>query len=137
MLDFLKKLEWKQIAIALAAVGVIGSSDPDTALISIVAMVIVAMVNLVAKATDQPVGRGWVSLLVYVVAFVLAIAANPPVFGLPTWNGDPAYLGEQLAAMVAAFGPVALAMTGSATILYNALSKLVFERIEDKLLPKG
>jgi hypothetical protein len=133
-MDFLRKLEWKQVVIALAAVGVISTSDPEAAFISVLAMAIVFVVNLAAKAQNKPVGRGWVSLLVYGVAFAMTIVAHPPVVSLPIWTGDPAIYTVYLAQLLAEFGPTALAMTGSATILYNALSKLVFERLENGVL---
>ena len=129
--DFLKKIEWKQLAIALAAMGVISTSDPEAAIISVVAMIIVALVNLTTKSIGKPVGRGPITILVYLVALVMAVLSNPPASGLPTWAGDPADYAAQIAVLIAAFGPYALALTGSATILYNALAKLVFEKIED------
>lgn len=137
MVAFLKKLDWKQIALVLTATGVLTVSDPNAALISIVAVVIVAMINLVYKAQGKPVGRGWVTLLVYAAAFAMALAANPPVAGFPIWTGDPAAYTEQLAVLFAEMGPYALAMTGSATIIYNALSKQVIARIENKFLDEG
>lgn len=130
-MELLKKIEWKQVVIALAALGVITTSDPDAAILSILAMVIVLLINLAAKAQGKPVGRGAVSLFVYAVAFVLAIASNPPALGLPVWAGDPASFMSEVAGLIAAFGPYALAMTGSATILYNALSKLVVEKLDN------
>jgi hypothetical protein len=137
MEKFLKQLEWKQIAAVLLALGVISTSDQSTALISVFAMLIVAMINLFAKFTKKSVGRGWVSLLVYSVAFGLAIVSNPTSLGtLPIWQGDAAKYTEQLAELVNQFGPIALTLTGSATILYNALSRIVFDKIEDKLLPE-
>jgi hypothetical protein len=136
-MEMLKKIEWKQIVVALAALGVISTNDPEAALISVAAMLMVVIINLVAKATDKPIGRGAVSIFVYVVAFGMAIFAYPPVTGYPVWGGDPAAYMEQLAALFAEFGPYALALTGSATVLYNGLSKLVFDRIEDHLLAKG
>jgi len=134
MAKFLKKFDWKQIALILTATGVLTVSDPNAALISIVAVVIVAMINLVYKAQGKPVGRGWVTMLVYAAAFAIALAANPPAAGFPVWTGDPAAYTQQLAVLFAEMGPYALAMTGSATIIYNALSKQVIERIENKLL---
>lgn len=133
-MEILKKLEWKQIVIALAAIGVISTSDPEAGMISILAMAIVFVVNLAAKAQGKPVGRGWVSLLVYGVAFGMTVIAHPPVVTFPVWAGDPAVYTVYLAQLLADFGPTALAMTGSATILYNALSRLVFERLEEKVL---
>lgn len=133
-MEFLKKLEWKQIAIALAALGVISSSDPDSAFISVVAMLVVLIINLAAKLYDKPISKSWVSMLVYAVAFGLTLASQWTAIGWPVWTGEPAQYTEQLALVLADFGPVALALTGSATILYNALSKLVFEKIEEKVL---
>lgn len=132
-----KKIEWKQVVVALAALGILSTSEPEAAILSIAAMVLVAILNLVAKATDRPIGRGWVSVLVYGVAFSMAVIANPPAAGLPIWAGDAAVYVGQLAVILADFGPYALALTGSATILYNALSKLVFERLEERILARG
>lgn len=131
--DFFKKIEWKQLAIALAALGIISTSDPDAAVISVIAMIIVAVFSLASKALDKPIGRGWLTITVYGVALGLAVAFNPPMTGFPIWTGDPSLFTAQLAALLAEFGVYALALTGSATILYNAILKIVVDEIEHKI----
>lgn len=129
-----KNLSWKQIVAALAALGIISTSDPDAAVISLAAMAIVALFGLASKALKKPIGRGWLTITVYVVAFGLAMVANPPVSGFPIWLGDPSLYVAQLAGLMAEFGMYALALTGSATILYNAILKIVVDEIEDKII---
>ncbi len=135
-MEALKKLDWKQIVIALAALGVVGTSDPDTALISIMAMMIVALITLWTKYLNRPIHRGAISLIVYLVAFGLAFVSHTPSLAIPDLSGNPDVAAAQLATLIEQLGPIALALTGSATIVYNALSSLVFERI-DQLLPRG
>jgi len=134
MKDVLKKLSWRQIAAALAALGIISSNDPYAAVISLAAMGIVALFSLASKALDKPIGREWLTVTVYVVSFILAMAANPPAHGFPAWTGDPAVYAAQLASLLADFGVYALAVTGSATVVYNAMLKAVVDQIESKMV---
>lgn len=135
-MELLKKLDWKQVVAVLVAMGVLSTADQDTAILSVFAVLIAAVVNLGAKYFDVKLGRGWISLLVYGVAFGLAVFGQPPSISLPVWSGDPAAVTTNLAALIEAVGAYALVVTGSATILYNALAKLVFDKIDD-LMPKG
>lgn len=132
----LKTIPWKQIFVALMALGVISGSDPNTVIISLFAMAIVAVCTLGAKYFDKPIERGWVSLIVYAVSFGLALAQQSYTLSLPVWSGDPVAFTDQLAALIGQIGPLALTITGAATIFYNALSKIVFEKLEERL-PRG
>ncbi|PKN91093.1 MAG: hypothetical protein CVU44_20980 [Chloroflexi bacterium HGW-Chloroflexi-6] len=133
-MEFFKRFSWQQVVLALAGLGIISSSDPDAAVISVAAMVIVALFGLASKALTKPIGRGWLTITVYAFAFGLAMVAHPPAGGFPIWTGDPSIYMAQLAALLAEFGVYAMALTGSATVLYNAILKIVVDAIDEKLL---
>lgn len=133
MKNVLKELSWKQIVAALAALGIITTSDPDSAVISLAAMVVVALFGLASKAMTEPIGREWLSITVYLTALALSIASDPPAAGLLVWQGDAAEFVSRLASILSEFSTYALAVTGSATILYNAILKIVVDEIEGKL----
>jgi hypothetical protein len=134
MEQFFKRFSWQQVVLALAGLGLISSNDPDAAVISVAAMVIVALFGLASKALSKPIGRGWLTITVYAFAFGLSMIAHLPAAGFPVWAGDAALYTEQLAALLAEFGVYAMALTGSATVLYNAILKVVVDTIDEKLV---
>jgi hypothetical protein len=135
-MEFLKKFSWGQVLAALAALGIISTSEPEGAVISLAVVGIVALFGLVSKATKKPIGRAWLTITVYVVSFGLAMFSQPPTGSLPVWTGDPAMFTAQLAMVLAEFGVYALALTGAATVLYNTIFDKVVAEIEHRL-PQG
>jgi hypothetical protein len=104
-------------------------TDIQLYVLSVLAMVIVAVVNGLAKAKVQ-IGRGWLTAGVYVVAGALAFAWSAPMFPMfPAWDSEmsifvPAFF-QWFSDVLMVVGPV----VGLATLLYNALWAKVEEGV--------
>ena len=96
-------------------------SEIQLYVISIVAMVIVALVNALAKA-KVTIGRGWLTAGVYVVAGLLAYAWAAPIFpAFPAWNGEMSIFVPALFTWFSDLLVVVGPTVGFATLVYNAL----------------
>lgn len=132
MLQKLKSLNWPAIVAALAALGIITTADPVLAAISIAGMLLVTLLNFLARSFKVRVGAEWLSIILYGVATVLAVLLEPlslPLF--PVYPGDPVTFAQAVAEFIARTAPLAGSITASATLIYNALKPLVW----DKVLP--
>ena len=132
MLQKLKSLNWPAIVAALAALGIITTADPVLAAISIAGMLLVTLLNFLARSFKVRVGAEWLSIILYGVATVLAVLLEP--FNLPSfpvYPGDPVTFAQAVAEFIARTAPLAGSITASATLIYNALKPLVW----DKVLP--
>jgi len=128
----IKSLDWKSIVAALAALGIVSSADPEVAAISIGAMLIVTLVNFLARTFGVKVGAGWLSIGLYAVSVAIAIFLNPiAVPSVPVYPGDPVTYAQAITELIEKTAPMATALMASATLVYNALKPLVW----DKVLP--
>ena len=136
----LKSLNWNWSAIValLFAVGIVGTNDPALAAISLAGMAIVALLNFMARSFGIRIGAGWLTIGLYVVSGVLAYFLSPiPFPALPEYGGDPALFAEAVAGFVSALGPLAGTLMASATLVYNALKPLVFDKYLPAVEPPG
>lgn len=128
----LKSLNWSAITAALVALGIITTADPMLAAVSIAGMLIVTFGNFLARTFGIRIGAGWLSIGLYAVSTVIAIMLDPvsiPAF--PAFGSDPAQFAQAVADFIAQTAPLAGVITTAATLVYNALKPLVF----DKYLP--
>lgn len=134
-MDTLKKQNWSAIAAALAALGIVSSADPLLAAISVVAMVIVFGVSYGVRLSGRKMPAGWLSILLYCVSTVLAVIFGGAVLplSLPSWGGDVAMYVTDWAAFIEITAPYAATFTASATVIYNALKPLVFDRLKPEI----
>ena len=105
-------------------------------IISIVAMLITYVVNVIFKSYGWKPRRGWLSALLYVVAgglaFVWGAASLPP---FPAYVDPPSFVAgfiNYITALLTALGPV----VALATLIYNALAKTVLDQWADSIAPK-
>lgn len=127
-----KSLNWPAIVAALAALGIITTADPMLAAISIAGMLLVTLLNFLARSFKVRVGAEWLSIILYGVATVLAVLLEPiNLPSLPVYPGDPVTFAQAVAEFIARTAPLAGSITASATLIYNALKPLVW----DKVLP--
>jgi len=124
---------WRTLVGALV-VGVAWAADHESAVITTVAMVVVWLVNALAKWKGITLGRAKLTAVLYVLAMVMSVAFKWQMLPLaPIWHGDPA----AFAAALIEYGTVLITLSsvyvGGATAIYNMLLKQVF----DKLTPKA
>jgi len=132
MLQKMKSLNWPAIVAALAALGIITTADARLAAISIAGMLIVTLLNFLARSFNYRIGAGWLSIGLYVVSTILAVLLEPfNLPSLPVYPGDPVTFAQAVAEFIARTAPLAGSITASATLIYNALKPLVW----DKVLP--
>ena len=128
----LKSLNWPAIVAALAALGIITTADPMLAAISIAGMLIVTLLNFLARTYGIQIGAGWLSIILYIVSTILAILIEPIILpAFPAYAGDPSIYANAIADFIQGTAPLAGAITAAATLIYNALKPLVW----DKVLP--
>jgi hypothetical protein len=128
----IKSLDWKAIAAALAALGIVTSADPQLAAISIAGMMIVTLLNFLARSFGVRVTAGWLTIFLYAVSTGIAVLLNPvSVPAWPVYAGDPAVYLLTIVEFVENTAPIATSITAAATLVYNALKPLVW----DKVLP--
>lgn len=126
-----KKLSWSSIVAALFALGVIGTTDPETAAIGLVASGIVYIINLVAQYFGWVPKRAWLTNALFVVAVPLAIVFSPsgnlPLF--PAWGGDLSNFVSDFVIYLDGAAPMAKVILASAVMIYNALQPLVLDQL--------
>lgn len=126
-------MNWQSIIAALVVLGIVTGSDPTFGLISLVGMLLVALLNFMARSFRLRIGAGWLTIMLYAISMALAIMLETP--SLPAFpdyvHQDPAGWMEAIAAYFAQCAPLAGMLTASATLVYNALKPLVW----DKILP--
>lgn len=128
----IKKLSWSSIVAALFALGIVATTDPETAAIGLVASVIVYAVNFSAQYFGIQPKRAWLTNALFVVAIPLAIFSNPvslPLF--PQWAGDLSVFVTDFGLYLQAVAPIAKIILASAVIMYNALQPLVLDKLPD------
>lgn len=128
----LKSLNWSAIVAALFALGIVTTNEPEIAAISIAGMLVVTLLNFLARTFGVRVGAGWLTIGLYIVSAILAYFLSPialPAF--PVYPGDPVTFAQAIAELIEKTAPLAATLTASATLVYNALKPLVF----DKYLP--
>jgi len=128
----LKSLNWSAITAALFALGVITTADPFLAAISMAGMLLITLLNFLARSFGLRVGAHWLTIILYGISTVLAFFLTPVSFPtLPVYPGDPVTFAQAIADFIARTAPLAGSITASATLVYNALKPLVW----DKVLP--
>lgn len=131
-LEAFKTWNWSAIASALFALGVVTTADPTLAAISVAGMLIVYLLNFLVRTFGIRIGAVWLSIGLYVVSTILAYFLNPiapPAF--PAYPGDPVTFAQSIVEFIELSAPFATALFTMATLAYNALKPLVF----DKYLP--
>jgi hypothetical protein len=129
--SILKKVNWKGLLAALAALGVISTADWKVALIGLAVTVLVWMLNLWVKRSGKKIGRAWLTVIVYLVAMIITIIVQPVIMpALPAWNGDAALFTNAWIGFLAAVAPIAATVTGEATLVYNSILKQVADQVE-------
>lgn len=104
--------------------------------IGLVASIVVFICNEILKRTGKPLGRAWLTAILYVVAMIITLFIHPLAVPVPPiLIGDPA---QDSSAML--FYAMALLMllsteVGFATLIYNVLLKRVLDALADKYLP--
>jgi hypothetical protein len=125
-------IPWKGIVAALAALGIVSSTNPREVLISVLGVFLVTGINALAQVRGVNIGRAWLTVILYGVSLVLAVLLEPLALpALPVWAGDVARFVTDLAVFLQGSAPLVGMVTASATLIYNALKTAVF----DKLLP--
>ena len=128
----IKSLNWSAITAALFALGVITTADPFLAAISMAGMLLITLLNFLTRSFGYRIGAGWLTIILYGVSTVLAVLLVPVSLpALPVYPGDPVTFAQVIADFIASTAPLAGSITASATLVYNALKPLVF----DKYLP--
>jgi hypothetical protein len=95
-------------------------------------MLIVTLLNFLARTFGVRVGAGWLTIGLYAVSTFLAYLLNPiPLPAIPAYPGDPVTFAQTIAELIEKTAPLAGALVAFATLIYNALKPLVF----DKYLP--
>lgn len=123
---------WKAFTATLVALGIITTADPKLAAVSLLAMLIVLFVNALARTWRIRIGAGWLSIILYAISMFLAIGLNAITYPtLPAYTGDIALFFNGLAKFATDVAPATGLLMTSATLIYNTLKPLVF----DKILP--
>ena len=131
-LETFKSWNWSAIVAALFALGIVTTNEPQMAAISVAGMLIVALLNFLARTFGVRVGAGWLTVGLYAVSTILAYILNPiPLPAIPAYPGDPVTFAQAVAELIAKTAPIATLLMASSTLVYNALKPLVF----DKYLP--
>lgn len=117
------------VLLSLALFGGVWAVDNQAAIVTMLAILIAYGLNLFAKTQHVHLGRGWLTIIVYLAALLMAFFLKPialPVFTPET--SDPALFVVSLMAyvpvLVAALSPYA----GAAMAIYNVLLKDVLDR---------
>ena len=109
-------------------------NEVQIALLGGIATVIVFALKILADRVGWSPQRGWLTGFLFAVAVALAAAWQLPVFpGFPIYGEDVAVfagaLVTWLAGCLAAISPI----VAFATLIYNTLGKMVFEKLAAKL----
>lgn len=134
----LKTFNWSAITAAAFALGLITTADPTLAAISLAGMLLIALLNFLARSFGYRVSAGWLTIVLYGVSTVLAFLLMPvqfPVF--PVYPGDPVTFAQAVADFIARTAPLAGSITASATLVYNALKPLVWDKYLPAVDPTG
>lgn len=130
LVKFLKAVNWKKLLAALAALGVVSTADWKVALISLATVALVWALNLWAKKSGKRIGSEWLTIIVYAVSVVVTLVVQPVLLpAFPAWGGDAPAFANELIIYLAALAPIATAVTGEATVIYNSIFKQVVDRI--------
>lgn len=128
----IKSFPWPAFVAFLAAAGIVTTTDPQLAFISMVGLGIVVLLNYLVRTFNVRIGAGWLTVFLYLVSTVMAaLLAEISLPPFPVFGGDPAEFAQGLADFIQQTAPIATTITTSATLIYNSLKEHVF----DKLLP--
>lgn len=124
-----------QVILSILTFGVTWAINNQAAVVTAAAIIIVYLINAFAKLRNVKLGSGWLTVILYIVAMVLAYFFNPtalPAFGpVPS---DPALLINAVLAYI----PLLIAMltpyAGAAMAIYNMLAKSILDQTASKLL---
>ena len=118
------------IAVLVAAF----AASHQSAVITLVAMLVVWAINVTFKYFNKQIGTAWLTTILYVLAVVLALVFSPvalPVF--PAFGGDAAAYALAMTGYVGVLMNLAAPAVASATGIYNILFRDVFGQISDKI----
>ena len=129
-LEKLKKVDWKGVCAILATLGIVASANPLSVLISVLGVFLVTAINAWTQMSNIKLGRAWLTVILYVVSLILAVILEPMgIPALPAWHGDAGLFGADLAAFLQGSMPLVSMATASATLIYNSLKTIVFDKL--------
>ena len=104
-------------------------------IISLVASVIVFVINEIADINGIQIGRARLTAGLYAIAFILAVLFTPQVFpAMPDMAGDPAVVSAGVLNYLGALVTQLALLVGVATTIYNLLGKQVLDLVATRLL---
>ena len=118
----------------LLVIGAAWAVSHQAAVITVVAMLIVWLINVLFKFFGKQVKTAWLTTALYVVSIGMAFLFSPvalPTF--PAFTGDPTGYAVALVGFVGVFMNLAAPAVASATGIYNILFKDVFDQISSKI----
>jgi len=119
---------WRAL-VGAAVVGVAWAADNQSAVITAVAMVVVWVVNALAKWKGIVIGRAKLTGLLYVLAMIMSVAFKWQMLpAVPVFGGDPAVFAATLVEYGSALIALSSVYVGGATAIYNMLLKQVFDK---------
>jgi len=99
-------------------------------LIGFIALILAQIVKIVFAKLNKPIHRGWITVITYIVSFVVAALWNIPSFpALPVVAGDPSIVVSAVLAYAGEILAIVSGVVGFATLIYNVLLERVFERL--------
>jgi uncharacterized membrane protein len=99
------------------------------AILGLVATVVTGILNWLAEKRGYHLARGWVTLILFVIAMILSFFWQPvalPVF--PAYAGDPAIFTIALLTWVGTLSSAAGVVVGFATVIYNWLVRKIYDK---------
>ena len=108
-------------------------SEFQFVLLSIIATSLVFVLNEWKKRTGKAFHRGWLTTFLFGVSLALAVAWQLPIFpALPVYAGEVAVFAGAIVAFLFACIEAVAPLVGFATLIYNTLGKLVFDKIGEQ-----
>lgn len=106
-------------------------SSENVIVIGLVAAVLVQGIKLAAAKLQKPIGRKAITVIIFVIAVVLAfIWFTPVVPAFPVVGEDPLVFAIAILAWLAQLIALASAVLGVATGIYNLLLEKVFDKLK-------
>lgn len=128
------KENWKVLVGILFAFGIVSTNDVRLATISIMAMLLVAIFNAFVRTWKVRLGANWLSVCLYFVAILLAIAFDPGILkDFPAYTGDVSSFVIAIAKFLSGISPIIGVLMASATVIYNSLRPLVFDKLLESM----
>lgn len=103
--------------------------------IGFVSSVLVYLINFgVKKGLDVSIGRGWLTVMLFVISIPLAWLFDPQVLpGWPTWGADISVNAGRIVDYIGEMVGILAQVVGAATAIYN----LILKKVADGLAGRG